>query len=97
MFSSKVAINICDPNGGVISKLGIELIDDDGCAHRLAGPRYPLAEQRLLAGVQPCLKLRRVYEPLASSGLPTIDEVVILRGIVDRSEPIKDGPMLRSC
>ena len=44
LLPSEVAVYICDPDIGVISEFGLKLVDNDSCAHCLAGSRDARAE-----------------------------------------------------
>lgn len=93
----EIAIYECNTNLAVLNTavlarvnlpVSLEIFDEGGCEESFPHSRIALTEESFLASLEPCLKLRRIEKPLASSCLPPTDKVVLLVGVVDWREPV---------
>ena len=66
------------PTTGVISKFGVEVVDNNRCDHCLARSWNAWTEQSLLASIEPTLEFVRIQQPLPGSFLSSANEVTLL-------------------
>ena len=84
-----IEIDLRNPNVRVVLKSCAEVVDDDRCENCLPCAGNPWTEESLLARRYPSLILCRIQKPLASSRLSPLEEVTMLRTVVDWREPVK--------
>jgi hypothetical protein len=90
----EVAIEIRNANVCLTLEPHSQIIDGDrskDCFSRSGNPR---TKQRLLRRLHPCLVFLRMNKPLSSPRLSPIDEIALLRSIIDSGKPIENTSFL---
>lgn len=87
---TEIAKDESEANTALPLEAGREMIDYNRCYDCLAGSGNTRAKEPTFAILEPVLKLGTFQEPLASAWLSPLEEIMLLRCIVDRCNPLED-------
>jgi hypothetical protein len=86
----EIVIEIGNSNVYLTPESRSQIIDSDRSKDCLSCSRNPGTKQRLLWCLQPCLIFFRINNPLSSPPFSLINEIVLLRSIIDGSNPLEN-------